>query len=97
MTFDHATGLCGGVAVASGVNDPDPASFSKFGIFPAAIRSRHKRGSMPSKPSTSKRESRSLAACREMDAMAARRMKILNPNMMRGTYGEKLKNLNVIR
>src|SRR5690348_15011733 len=32
IRLDHATGLCGGIAVVSGLNEPMAASLAKFGI-----------------------------------------------------------------
>jgi hypothetical protein len=40
MNVDHATGLCGGIVVPSGANDPAAANLAKFGSFPFAINSR---------------------------------------------------------
>src|ERR1700733_5697300 len=52
MTFDHATGLCGGMLVVNFLNEPSCASLAKFGILPSAMNLVRRPGSMPSTPST---------------------------------------------
>ena len=53
MKVDQATGLWGGMVVASGTNPPEAARASKWGMRPAAISLVRISGSMPSIPSTS--------------------------------------------
>ena len=53
MKVDQATGLWGGMVVASGVDPPEAARASKWGMRPAARSRERISGSMPSIPSTS--------------------------------------------
>ena len=52
MKVDHATGLSGGMLVASGANPPSEASRAKFGSRPSSMCVCSRPWSMPSIPST---------------------------------------------